>query len=143
MAMAAGTFAYGPLDRVLGTRKWVVLGGALGTAACFALLATESSPHLFRDVVLLLLAGFFGMSYGLQMAHGRAFFPPHLTGRGVAVLNLFSVGAVGLFQMLSGRIFAAVRPAGEGVAYSAIFGFLALSIVVGCAVYAFAPDRTD
>ncbi|WP_290686070.1 MULTISPECIES: MFS transporter [unclassified Haematobacter] len=143
MAMAAGTFAYGPLDRILGTRKWVVLGGALGTAACFALLAMESSPHLIRDVILLLLAGLFGMSYGLQMAHGRAFFPPHLTGRGVAVLNLFSVGAVGLFQMLSGRIFAAVRPAGEAAAYSAIFSFLALSIVAGCAIYAFAPDRTD
>ena len=28
-AMIAGNFAYGPLDRLLGTRKWVILGGNL------------------------------------------------------------------------------------------------------------------
>ena len=34
-AMIAGTFAYGPLDRVLGTRKWLILGGNL--LGCVAL----------------------------------------------------------------------------------------------------------
>lgn len=143
LAMAAGTFALGPLDRLLGTRKWVILTSALLTALCFGLLATEGAPALTRDVALLIVAGFFAMGYGMQMAHGRAFFPPHLTGRGVAVLNLFSVGAVGLFQLFTGAIFSAVHPQGLEAAYSAVFGFLALSIVTGCAIYVFAPDRTD
>ena len=37
--MAAGAMAYGPLDRLLKTRKWVVFGGVTVTALCFALLA--------------------------------------------------------------------------------------------------------
>ena len=47
---------------------------------------------------MLLLAGvgFFGSSFGMVIAHGRAFFPPHLIGRGVTLLNLFGIAAVGL-----------------------------------------------
>ena len=38
-AMSAGAMVYGPLDRLLGTRKWVVFGGVTVTALCFAALA--------------------------------------------------------------------------------------------------------
>ncbi len=37
-AMSAGAILYGPLDRMLGTRKWIVFGGASATALCFAVL---------------------------------------------------------------------------------------------------------
>ncbi len=38
-AMSAGAILYGPLDRLLGTRKWIVFGGVSLTALGFALLA--------------------------------------------------------------------------------------------------------
>ncbi|MEL7178101.1 MAG: MFS transporter, partial [Pseudomonadota bacterium] len=38
LAMILGNFVYGPLDRVLPSRKWIVFtGNALGALACFAL----------------------------------------------------------------------------------------------------------
>ena len=47
-AMSAGAMAYGPLDRLLGTRKWVVFGGVAVTASCFALLALPGPAALRR-----------------------------------------------------------------------------------------------
>ena len=52
----------------------------------------------------LLLAGigFMGSSYAMVIAHGRAFIPAHLVGRGVTLLNLFGIGATGLAQLMPG-----------------------------------------
>jgi hypothetical protein len=43
LAMVAGNFAYGPMDRVFGTRKWVVSGGNLAGVACLAAVAEPGS----------------------------------------------------------------------------------------------------
>lgn len=141
LAMIAGNFVYGPLDRLLGTRKWVVLGGnLLGAAACAALW-WNPEPGLLAAAALLAAIGAFGSSYAVGVAHGRAFFPPHLVGRGVTLLNLFSIGGVGVMQSVTGPLFAA---AGGGVAgYQALFGAFALALLAGCAIYAFAPDKLD
>jgi hypothetical protein len=45
----------------------------------------------------------------MVMAHGRAFLPPHLMGRGVSLINLFGIGAAGLMQIITGRIHTALR----------------------------------
>lgn len=144
LAMVAGNFAYGPLDRVLGTRKGGVLAGNLLGLACLTALWWNPAPGYAQSVALIAAVGFFGMSFPLLMAHGRAFFPPHLVGRGVTVLNLFGIGGVGLFQMLSGRVYDAVavdtRPE---AAFGTLFGFFALVLGAGCAAYAFSRDRKD
>jgi MFS family permease len=136
-AMIAGNFAYGPLDRVFGTRKWVVLtGNALG-AACLLVLWALPEPGLWGAALLFAAIGFFGSSFPVMIAHGRSFFPPHMMGRGVTLLNLFSIGGVGLLQMVSGRVHAG---AGD---YSSVFLFFAALLVLGCIIYAFSQDRTD
>lgn len=141
LAMIAGNFAYGPADRVFGTRKWVVMGGNLIGAAICGVLWLVPVPGLWMATGLLAAIGFFGSSYALCVAHGRAFFPPHLVGRGVTLLNLFSIGGVGVMQFATGPIFVA---AGGGVAgYQALFGVFALALLAGCAIYAFAPDNTE
>ncbi len=141
LAMIAGNFAYGPLDRVFGTRKWVVLtGNLLGAMACAAMWLVPV-PGLVMATVLLAVIGALGSSYAVCVAHGRGFFPPGLVGRGVTLLNLFSIGGVALMQFASGPVFEA---AGGGVAgYQALFGVFALTLLAGCAIYAFAPDSTD
>ena len=113
LAMVAGNFAYGPLDRLLGTRKGIILGGNLAVAACLLALAPAAGAGRWSAVALLAALGFFGASFPMVIAHGRAFLPPHLTGRGVTLLNLFGIGAAGLMQMLTGP------PAGRHPARSA------------------------
>lgn len=146
VAMILGSFAYGPLDRLLGTRKGVVLGGNLALAA--ALLAVWAWPAagLGLAVALLCAVGLFGSSYPLMIAHGRSFFPHHLAGRGVTFLNLLAMGGAGLAQIASGRVYAAASAAGPADAaapYAAVFLFFGLLVLAGSVPYAFARDRLD
>lgn len=144
LAMVAGNFAYGPLDRLLGTRKGGVLAGNLAGVACLTWLWWNPAPGQAQAVALIAAIGFFGMSFPLLMAHGRAFFPPHLVGRGVTMLNLFGIGGVGLFQMLSGRVYDAVAvDTPPEATFGTLFGFFALVLLAGCIVYLFSRDRTD
>jgi MFS family permease len=145
IAMIIGTFAYGPLDRMLGTRKWVVVGGLTINGAACALLATSPGIGPVTAVAIFAVIGFTGMAFPLMVAHGRSFVPPHLAGRGVTLLNLFGIGGVGAFQMLSGRLheYGAAGAAVPFDAYQPIFVFLAVAVGVGLVVYLFSQDRLD
>ena len=145
LAMVLGNFVYGPLDRLLGTRKWVCVAGNFAGALCCAALWAFPAPGLWTATLLTAAVGFFGASYAVLMAHGRAFCPPHLTGRAVTLLNMFSIGGVGLLQFASGGVFrwAEARAATPEAAYSTLFGFFALLLLAGVAIYAFGRDRTD
>ncbi|PVH29300.1 MFS transporter [Pararhodobacter oceanensis] len=143
LAMVAGAFVYGPLDRLFGTRKWVVLtGNALGMLCMFALWWLPTAGYGFA-VLMLVGVGLFGSSYPLMMAHGRSFFPPHLLGRGVTMMNLFSIGGVGVLQTLSARVHGSVAPQPPEAPYQAIFAMFGGLLLLGVVIYAFAQDRTD
>ena len=77
------------------------------------------------------------------MAHGRAFVPPHLVGRGMTLLNLFGIGGVGLAQFVTGRIHAATVDISPTAPYTAIFGFFAVTLAIGCVIYLFSRDSVD
>lgn len=143
LAMIAGNFAYGPMDRWLGTRKGVVIGGNLVVMACFLALWALPQAGGVATIAIVATVGLFGSTFPVVMAHGRAFLPPHLMGRGVTLINLFGIGAAGLVQMVTGRI----HMAGVGLAppaqYGAIFLFLAGVTAVGLMIYMFSQDRTD
>lgn len=142
LSMVAGSFVYGPLERLLGTRKWLVFGGNLAVMACLAALWLSPGSDPLVATALLAGIGFFGSSFSMVIAHGRAFFPPHLLGRGVTLLNLFGIAAVGLAQIATGQLYSAVAPP-PVAAYQAIFGFFALCLAVGLLIYAFSKDRID
>jgi predicted MFS family arabinose efflux permease len=146
VAMIAGTFAYGPLDRLLGTRRGVLLAGNLLLAAALLGLALRPTAGLAVAVALLCAVGFFGSSFPLMIAHGRSFFPPHLAGRGVTFLNFLAIGGAGLAQIATGRLYARVQaadPTATAAPYAAIFLFFGLLVVAGCLPYAFSRDRLD
>lgn len=145
LAMVAGNFAYGPLDRLFGSRKWVVLVGNLLVAGCLLALWAAPGAGIWRVGVLLAAVGLFGASFPMIMAHGRSFFPPHLAGRGVTLLNLFGIGSVGIAQMLSGPFHAglAASAATPEVPYAGLFLAYALFVLAGCAIYLLSRDRTD
>ena len=143
VAMIAGNFFYGPADRMFGTRKWVVLAGAF--AAALALLGLWAAPSagVVQGAALLVALGFFGSSFALLMAHGRSYFPPHLVGRGISLLNLLSIGGTGVLQIVSGRLHTATTARGLPPAevYGTLFLFFAGMLLAGCAIYVFSRDR--
>ena len=145
LAIIAGTFVYGPLDRVFGSRKWVIFAG--NVIILSALIALLLSGHLSFTwaVTLFTVIGFFGMSFPMIVAHGRAFAPPHIAGRGVTLMNLFSISGVGFFQVLSGKIQAAEIASGiTGAArYSNILLLMSVLIGVSLLIYAFSQDNLD
>lgn len=139
-AMSLGAIAYGPLDRLLNTRKWVVFGGVLATALCFLTLATADLP-LAGAIAVMGLIGGFGMTYGVLMAHGRSFVPDHLLGRGITLLNVLFIGGAGLLQPLSGKLMTRLEGSSPADAYAALHLIFALLLFAGLAIYAFARDN--
>jgi MFS family permease len=139
-AMSAGAMAYGPLDRLLGTRKWIVFGGVAVTAICFALLALPGLP-LAAAIAMMGLIGGFGMTYGVLMAHGRSFVPDHLLGRGITLLNVLFIGGAGVLQPLSGALMARMQDHPPAEAYATLHLIFAGLLVAGLVIYLFARDN--
>jgi MFS family permease len=141
LAMVAGNFIYGPLDTFFRTRKWVAVVGNLIGLVALVMLAMMPLASVWTVTVLFAIIGISGASYGLLMAHGRAFLPPELTGRGVTLLNFFSIGGVGLIQFATGGVVAAATVPDDPVqAYVALFGFYAVLMAVALAIFLFAKD---
>ena len=95
--------------------------------------------------MLFAAVGFFGASFPVLMAHGRSFFPPHLVGRGVTLMNLFGIGGVGLFQVATGKLHSAlsVDAVSPSDPYRALFLLFAVCLVLGLLPYLLSQDRTD
>lgn len=144
IAMVLGNLAYGPLDRVFGTRKWLIFGGnGVMLLALIALTLYPANSLVFSTAILAAI-GFFGASFPMVMAHGRAFFPPHLVGRGVTLLNFFGIGATGLMQMATGRVYDHMaQTQAPDQAFPMIFALYAVLVALALCIYLFAKDRTD
>ena len=136
LAMVAGAFLYGPLDTIFRTRKWVaIVGNSVGFCA-LVWLALNPVTSISASTTALIVIGLFGGSYGLLMAHARAFFPEHLTGRGVTLMNFFSIGGVGMMQFATGGVVtASTVPGDPAAAYAALFGFYVAMLGLALLVY--------
>lgn len=144
LAMVAGNFLYGPADRLIGSHKWVVFGGNLILAVIVATLWLAPDAGLGRATALMAGAGFFGATFPAIMAHGRGFFPAHMVGRGVTLLNMFSIGGVGILQFASRPVYEAAAARGtQTQAFSALFLFFLVPLVAGLAIYLFARERGE
>ncbi|SLN23740.1 D-galactonate transporter [Roseovarius gaetbuli] len=143
VAMIAGTLCYGPLDRIFKTRKWVIFAGNAISALALLVMVALPDHNLALSIAMLAVVGFFGASFPVIIAHGRAFFPPHLAGRGVTLLNLFGIGGVGVAQFASGPLHSAASASGALAGYTAIFLLFAVSLLLGLAIYLFSRDSMD
>lgn len=142
LAMSLGAFAYGPLERILGGAKPTVLIGSMLTGASFLLLALV--PVSAAGAVALLSAvGGFGLTYGLLMAHARQFFPDHLLGRGVTLLNFIFISGAGLIQAASGLFMETAQRSGDAPAtgFAQLHLAFGAAVLIATAVYAFTPAR--
>lgn len=141
IALILGTITYGPLDVLFNSRKWVPFGGVAIVGVSLAGLAATSGGSATVAIILLTAVTFFGAGYALIMAHARAMVPAHLIGRGVTLMNFFSIGGAGVIQFLSGGVFAtASGHTSPEAAYAILFGFYALLLAAGLAAYSFSRD---
>ena len=142
LAMVLGALVYGPADRISPSRKWLIAGGSLLTLVAAMTLIALPAANYGLSLAALCAIGFFGATYPVIMAHGRSFLPPHLIGRGVTMLNLFSIGGVGIAQFFSGRVYRAALPA-ETVAapYVAVFILFTVALGLGFVIYLFSRDQ--
>ena len=144
LAMVLGALVYGPADRASPSRKWLIAGGTAMTLVAAVTLIALPAASYGLSVAALCAVGFFGATYPVIMAHGRSFLPPHLIGRGVTMLNLFSIGGVGVAQFLSGRIYRASLPAETASGpYVAVFVLFTAALAVGFVIYLFSRDQAE
>ena len=143
-AMVAGSvvglLVYGPLDRWVDSRKYVVIGGVLASAALLSSLAALGHPSLVLVTVLFALYGVIGSYYITNITLGRAHYPDHLVGRGVTTVNLCTFIGVVAVQFASARLMGAFDAAMPGAplpesAYRILFGALAVYALVAGLLY--------
>ncbi|WP_138934879.1 MFS transporter [Roseovarius arcticus] len=141
IAMIGGTLIYGPLDRVFGTHKWVIFIGNMGCAVTCLLLAVLVGQSVGLGIALCAVIGMFGSTFPIMIAHARGFFPAHLAGRGVTLMNLFGMSGVGLLQLGSGVLHGRVAASsGDLAAYGTLFAFFGLAALTGSLIYLFSRD---
>lgn len=145
LAMIAGSFLYGPMDRIFHTRKWVIMTGTtIGMLGLIGLVAM-ADRNIWLSAGLLAVVGAAGAVFPVLIAHAKAFFPPHLIGRGVTLMNLFGIGGVGLAQFATGPLYAYGVHTGTRAhdPYVLIFAFFAILLTIGLVCYLFSQDRRD
>jgi predicted MFS family arabinose efflux permease len=139
-----GMLAFGPLDRMLDTRKWIAIGGSLVIISILATLALASHPPIWVPIAAMLGIGFFSASSTMVMTHGRGIFPDRLIGRGMATINTSVMLGVACMQTLSGIILGAFEPLAGGVrtetAYRTLFGVLTVVLLAAVAIYSRSQD---
>ena len=139
-AMSAGAMLYGPLDRILGTRKWVVAVGSAVTAAGFLALGIFDLS-LPQATIAMATLGAFGMTYGVLMAHGRSFVPDHLLGRGITLMNVLFLGGAGILQPFSGALMKAMQGGPPAQAYATLHVAFGTAVLAALAVYLFSTEQ--
>ena len=141
LSLVAGSLVYGPLDRVFNSRKWVNFAGNLVVLFAVMWLLFAGNKEPWQVTIAFMMVGFFGAGYPMQVAHGKGFVPKQLTGRGVTLLNFFSIGGAGLLQALSGVVVGtAAQSGGSEAGYTALFLFYTVALTTAMVIYLFSMD---
>ncbi|MGQ7846699.1 MFS transporter [Granulosicoccus sp. 3-233] len=140
IAMIVGNLIYGPLDKLLNTRKWVVFGGNALVLLALLVFVLQPIPGIGVATVLFIIIGAAGTSYGVVMAHGRAFLPPELVGRGVTLVNFCSIFGAGVMQFVTGQLVATQADSSSPMTYQLLFGSYAVLLLLALLVYLSARD---
>ena len=74
------------------------------------------------------------------MAHGRAFFPDPLLGRGITGMNVLFIGGAGLMQPISGAYMNAMRGGAPAEAYAHLHLGFGLILSLALAIYLFSKE---
>ena len=123
------------MDRFWGSYKRPVMAGGLVTALLLIILAVFPMDRTSAAVWFAL----FGLAVAftpILTAHGKSLFPPQLTGRGITLMNIGSIGGAFLSQSVTGVLMDAMGrseagiylPEGYRLVFAALAGWLLLSL---------------
>ena len=138
LALYLGYMAYGPMDRIFNSRKWVVLGGVAGMLLCLLPLALVPQLPLIVVVPLLVVFAFCSPFFVTLAAHCRGFVPVNRVGRAIACINLMGLVNVFVLQAVAGVLVEGVTGTGaEATAngYRSVFAMVAVVLIVTGSVY--------
>ena len=138
LALYLGYMAYGPMDRIFNSRKWVVLGGVAGMLLCLLPLALVPELPLTVVVPLLVVFAFCSPFFVTLAAHCRGFVSVNRVGRAIACINLMGLVNVFVLQAVAGVLVEGVTGAGaEATAngYRSVFAMVAVVLIVTGSVY--------
>jgi predicted MFS family arabinose efflux permease len=144
VAYQCGMLVFGPLDRVLDTRKWIAFGGTSTIAVILALMAAWGRPPVWFAVGAIVAMGFVSASSTMIMTHGRGIFPDRLIGRGMSTMNTAVMLGVAVMQSVSGMILGAFTLLPSGArsedAYRTLFGVMTGVLSLALSIYVRAKD---
>lgn len=152
LAHVVGLLCWGHGLRLFGTYKNGVVAGALVALVLLGVLMIFPVMPLWVFALWLAAYGFAISFQPLAIAHARSLFPPHLTGRGITMLNAGTMGGVFIVQLVCGVVisqFPAQLVDGAemrgATAYLAAFAVTGLWLAVGVGFYRFlpVPDPAD
>ncbi|MEI8146060.1 MAG: MFS transporter [Alphaproteobacteria bacterium] len=143
-AQVVGVMVWGSADRWVGAYRPVVLTAATLSVGCLlALIFIGHRVDTTMTLVLMAALGFACAYTAVLMAHGKSLFAPALTGRGMTLLNIGTMGGSFTMQALTGLAVKAV--AGPATVYpvaafQAAFALQILVIIGTALLYMRAPD---
>jgi predicted MFS family arabinose efflux permease len=143
LAQILGILCYGPLDRVFGSRKRVVVFGALLSIAVLTALGFIERPPLWLAVGLMVSLCFVAAYAVVIVAQGRGLFDEKQAGRGVTTVNMAQISGLVLLPAATGAVIGAFTPGGGAlpeIAFRAVFLTIAACLAAGLAVYLLSRD---
>lgn len=141
VAQTLGILAYGPMDRLLHSRKKAVCGGAILSAIVLGTLALIAHPPLWLAVGLLVAACFLCAFGTVIVAQGRTLFPDRLGGRAVTTVNMAQCLGLTVLPAATGYIVEAFGA--NDLAYRTVFAVLAGGLLLGLIPYFRSPDNAS
>ncbi|MDB5872101.1 MAG: transporter [Ramlibacter sp.] len=120
-------------------RRWI-MACALATAALFIVMAMN--PGAVADVALALVISLIAGFGTLQYADVRSSYPPHMTGRAMAVFTMAMFLGVAVMQWVTGGVASGAHALGVET-YGAVLGAIALSLGLGVVAFRVLPKPAD
>lgn len=135
-AQICGMLMWGAMDRFWGSyRRPVFLAGSIAVLMMAILVFVPLSLPLVSVWFVL-----FGLSVSytpILTSHGKSLFPTHLTGRGITLMNIGTMGGAFLSQSVTGMLIdlmgrsetGSYSPEGYHLVFAALASWLLLSLV--------------
>ncbi len=141
IAMVTANLSVGRVVKIFGSDKRTSIANSVLLICVLCSLWLMSGTSLAISSALLVMVCVSDSSYSLLMAHGRTFIPQHLVGRGITFLNMVSISGVGIMQFLSRPVYLTASAHHEPAqAYSYIFLFFLIPLIIGLIFYLFSPE---
>ncbi|MBB4041061.1 putative MFS family arabinose efflux permease [Microvirga flocculans] len=135
-AQIAGMLIWGAMDRFWGSYKKPVLIGSTVTILLLSVLVLVPLDRTWATLWFIPF-GFFVAYTPILTSHGKSLFPSAITGRGITLMNIGTMGGAFLSQSVTGMLIDLVgrseqglyRPEGYRLVFAALAAWLLLSLL--------------